>query len=106
MRTFLYIIYIWIPVLVAIGSVTGSGLISWRHRGVINVCLSLITALIVCGALFYFYRIFYLNDHEAGIVVIFGHTHLNFIPHFAIFGAFAVFAAQAFYFLPNSGDDA
>jgi len=63
-------------------------------------------ALIVGGALFYFYRIFYLNEREAGNVVMFGRAHLNFIPHFAIFAAFAILTAQAFYVRPSARDDA
>ena len=106
MRTFLYILYIWMPVLVAIGSVVGSGLVSWRYRGVIHVCLSLIVAVLVVGALFYFYRIFYLDEREAGVIVIFGREHLNFIPYFAIVGAFIIFAAQGFYVLRDKTDAA
>jgi len=104
MRTFVYILYIWMPVLVAVGSVVGSGIISWRHRGVIHFCLSLIVTGLVVGALFYFYRMFYLDERAAGVVVIFGREHFNFMPHFAIYGAFSIFASQGFYVLSNKTD--
>jgi hypothetical protein len=106
MRAIFYILYVWLPAFAAVFSVVGSALISWRHRGVVHGCLSLIASLLVVGALITLYRIFYLDEHQAAVIVVFGREHLNYMPHFAIFGAFIIFATQGFYVLSLKTDAA
>ncbi len=99
---YIYALYGWLPALIAIVSAVGSGLVAWRQRSLVHACLTLVVCLLSCWALFTLYRIFFLD--EANLVVISGRVYRNYLPHFAIFVAFTIFACQGFYSLCVSSD--
>ena len=107
MNTHFYtdLLYIWCPVIFAVGSVVGSGLVLLRQRSVIHGCLSIAVLACALWALFTFYRMFALEEHKVQMILFMGRVRLNFVPYLVTLVAFSIFAAQSFYVLsrrPNA----
>ena len=92
MKTFVEILYGWLPAIFAVGSLTGSALVSWKVRHFVHYCLSGIIFAAVFFGLFSLYRIFFLG------------AYASYLPHFVILGAFTVFALQGFSYFSHRHD--
>jgi hypothetical protein len=96
--------YGWLPAMLAVGSLVGSALVSWRARTVFHCCLSVVIFACVFWSLFTIYRMFCL-DEVRGIVFM-GRERWNFIPLLTSLAVFIIFAVQAFYVLGRRSDAA
>jgi hypothetical protein len=89
-------IFGWLPAILAVSSLAGSVLVSWRMRSVTHYCLSMTVFAGVFWSVFTLYRIFSLHDRHASFIVLFGREWLNWVPHLIILAAFGIFAMQLF----------
>ena len=92
MKTVVEILYGWLPAIFAVGSLTGSALVSWKAQIFVHYCLSGVVFAAVFFALFSLYRIFYLG------------AYASYLPHFIILGAFIIFALQGFSYFSRRHD--
>src|ERR1039458_6251840 len=98
--------YGWLPAMLAVGSLVGSALVSWRARSVFHCCLSVVIFACVIWSLFTIYQMFCLDEQKVRGIVFMGRLRWNFIPLLTSLAVFIIFAAQAFYRLGRRSDAA
>jgi hypothetical protein len=94
MKTFVDILYGWLPTVFAVVSLIVSVLVSWKTRRLVHFCLSFGIFAAAFFALFSLYRIFCLG------------AYASYMPHFIIAGTFVISAVQGFSYLSRGHDAA